>query len=202
RPAGRLVVAGINLAIAFPGLLLALFFAAVFGVGARGAVLAIGIAGAPAVARLVHTMSASVAGRDYVAAARVAGVGRTRLIARHVLPNIGEPLVVNATLAAGGGLLAFAGLSFLGLGVQPPAYDWGRLLGEGLGRIYLNPAAALAPGVAVVLASVAFQLGGEAVAQAVGLRTPLPRPAGPAPTTTVDVAGTGPAPTSATADGG
>ncbi|HLV57390.1 MAG TPA: dipeptide/oligopeptide/nickel ABC transporter permease/ATP-binding protein [Natronosporangium sp.] len=202
RPAGRLVVAGINLAIAFPGLLLALFFAAVFGVGARGAVLAIGIAGAPAFARLVHTMSASVAGRDYVAAARVAGVGRTRLIARHVLPNIGEPLVVNATLAAGGGLLAFAGLSFLGLGVQPPAYDWGRLLGEGLGRIYLNPAAALAPGVAVVLASVAFQLGGEAVAQAVGLRTPLPRPAGPAPTTTVDVAGTGPAPTSATADGG
>src|SRR5690606_12362933 len=166
RPAGRLVVAGINLAIAFPGLLLALFFAAVFGVGARGAVLAIGIAGAPAFARLVHTMSASVAGRDYVAAARVAGVGRTRLIARHVLPNIGEPLVVNATLAAGGGLLAFAGLSFLGLGVQPPAYDWGRLLGEGLGRIYLNPAAALAPGVAVVLASVAFQLGGEAVAQA------------------------------------
>lgn len=190
RPAGRLVVAGINLAVAFPGLLLALFFAAIFGVGARGAVLAIGIAGAPAFARLVHTLSASVAGRDFVAAARVAGVGRLRLIARHVLPNIGEPLVVNATLAAGGGLLAFAGLSFLGLGVQPPGYDWGRLLGEGLDRIYLNPAAALAPGVAVVLASLAFQLFGEAVAQVVGLRTPVPRPAGPAPT----AAAGGPAP--------
>lgn len=182
RPAGRLVVAGINLAVAFPGLLLALFFAAIFGVGARGAVLAIGIAGAPVFARLVHTMSASVAGRDYLAAARVAGVGRLRLITRHVLPNIGEPLVVNATLAAGAGLLAFAGLSFLGLGVQPPGYDWGRLLGEGLGRIYLNPAAALAPGVAVVLASSAFQLSGEAIAQVVGLRTPAPRPPGPLPT--------------------
>jgi peptide/nickel transport system permease protein len=131
----------------------------------------------------VHTMTASVAGRDYVAAARVAGVGRVRLIARHVLPNIGEPLVVNATLAAGGGLLAFAGLSFLGLGVQPPGYDWGRLLGEGLGRIYLNPAAALAPGITVVLASLAFQLSGEAIAQVVGLRTPPPRPGGPAPAT-------------------
>lgn len=188
RPAGRLVVAGINLAVAFPGLLLALFFAAIFGVGARGAVLAIGIAGAPVFARLVHTMSASVAGRDYLAAARVAGVGRLRLITRHVLPNIGEPLVVNATLAAGAGLLAFAGLSFLGLGVQPPGYDWGRLLGEGLGRIYLNPAAALAPGVAVVLASLAFQLSGEAIAQVVGLRTPAPRPPGPVPTSAATAA--------------
>jgi oligopeptide/dipeptide ABC transporter ATP-binding protein len=207
RPAARLVVAGINLAVAFPGLLLALFFAAIFGVGARGAVLAIGVAGAPAFARLVHTMSASVAGRDFIAAARIAAVGRLRLIARHVLPNIGEPLVVNATLAAGGGLLAFAGLSFLGLGVQPPGYDWGRLLGEGLGRIYLNPAAALAPGVAVVLASIAFQLSGEAIAQVVGLRTPVPRPAGPPPAAgsltagpTADGTRAG-APTTATATG-
>ena len=69
-----------------------------------------------------------VARRDYIAAARIAGVGRGRLLTRHVLPNIGEPLIVNATIGAGGALLAFAGLSFLGLGVQPPAYDWGRLL--------------------------------------------------------------------------
>src|SRR5690606_2628245 len=97
----------------------------------------------------------------------------------------------------------FAGLSFLGLGVQPPAYDWGRLLGEGLSRIYVNPAAALAPGVAVVLASVAFQLGGEAVAQAVGLRTPQPRPAGPPPTVDAGPASTaaGPGATTTAADG-
>ena len=79
-------------------------------------------------ARLTQTLVASVAARDYIAAAQVAGVGRVRILLRHVLPNISEPLVVNATIGAGGALLAFAGLSFLGLGVQQPAYDWGRLL--------------------------------------------------------------------------
>ena len=120
RRTGRIVTASVNIAVAFPGLLLALFFAVIFGVGAKGAVLAIGLAGAPTFARLTQTLVASVAARDYVAAARTIGVGRFRILLRHVLPNIGEPLVVNATIGAGGALLAFAGLSFLGLGVQPP----------------------------------------------------------------------------------
>ncbi|MGH1565761.1 dipeptide/oligopeptide/nickel ABC transporter permease/ATP-binding protein [Mumia sp. DW29H23] len=171
RRAGRLVTSGVNIAVAFPGLLLALFFAVIFGVGTTGAVLAIGLATAPGFARLTQTLAASVAGRDYIAAARVAGVGRVRVLFRHVLPNIGEPLVVNATIGAGTALLAFAGLSFLGIGVQAPSYDWGRLLGESLNRIYTNPAAALAPGVAVVVAGLAFNLFGETVAAVVGQRT-------------------------------
>src|SRR3954454_10627723 len=166
---GRLVSAGINIAVAFPGILLALFFAVVFGVGATGAVLAIGLAGAPAFGRLVQTLVAGVAARDYVSAARVAGVGRTRILLRHVLPNISEPLVVNATIGAGGALLSFAGLSFLGLGVQQPQYDWGRLLFDGIGSIYVNPAAALAPGAAVIIAGLAFNLFGEAVAKGLGV---------------------------------
>ncbi|MEV4536606.1 dipeptide/oligopeptide/nickel ABC transporter permease/ATP-binding protein [Asanoa sp. NPDC049518] len=186
---GRLVTAGVNIAVAFPGLLLALSFAVVFGVGAMGAVLAIGFAIAPAFARLTGNLVASVAERDYIAAARIAGVGRFRVLVRHVLPNIGEPLVVNATVAAGGSLLAFAGLSFLGLGVQSPSYDWGRLLGEGLNSLYVHPLAALLPGVAVVLAGLAFNLTGEAVARGIGQTTPLfvavrrrpPRTAAPTP---------------------
>ena len=169
---GRLVTAAVNIAVAFPGLLLALFFAVIFGVGATGALLAIGFATAPGFARLTQTLVARVVGLDYVAAARIAGVGRAGLLARHVLPNVGEPLVVNATIVAGNALLAFAGLSFLGLGVQAPAYDWGRLLGEGLNSIYLNPAAALAPSVAVVVAGLAFNLFGETIARGLGLRTP------------------------------
>ena len=173
RRAGRLVTAGVDVAVAFPGLLLALFFAVVFGVGATGAVLAIGFAGAPAFARLTSTLAAGVVARDYVAAARVAGVGRFRVLVRHVLPNIGEPLVVNATIGAGGALLSFAGLSFLGLGVQAPDYDWGRLLLDGLSGIYRHPEAALAPGVAIVVAGLAFNLFGEAVAKGIGLTTTL-----------------------------
>jgi oligopeptide/dipeptide ABC transporter ATP-binding protein len=171
RRTGRFVGAAINIAVAFPGLLLALFFAVIFGIGARGAVLAIGIAGAPAFARVSQTLVASITERDFVAAARVAGVGRFRLLIRHILPNIAEPLIVNATIGAGAALLAFAGLSFLGLGVQPPRYDWGKLLGDGLAGIYTNPAAALAPGIAVIIAGLAFNLFGEAVAKGIGMRT-------------------------------
>ncbi|MGH4001455.1 MAG: dipeptide/oligopeptide/nickel ABC transporter permease/ATP-binding protein [Pseudonocardiaceae bacterium] len=170
RALGRLVTAVVNIAVAFPALLLALFLAVVFGVGATGAVLAIGLAMAPSFARLTQTLATSIAGRDFVDAARVAGAGRLRLLVRHILPNISEPLIVNATIGAGGALLAFAGLSFLGLGVQSPDYDWGRLLNQGLSRIYLNPAAALGPGVAVVVAGLAFNLFGETAAAAVGGR--------------------------------
>ncbi|MFY1690280.1 dipeptide/oligopeptide/nickel ABC transporter permease/ATP-binding protein [Plantactinospora sp. WMMB782] len=169
RRAGRLVSGAVQIAIAFPGLLLALFFAVVFGVGATGAVLAIGLAGAPMFARLVQTLVAGVAARDFVAAARVAGVGRFRVLLRHLLPNIAEPLVVNATIGAGGALLAFAGLSFLGLGVQAPGYDWGRLLYDGVGVLYLNPAAAIAPALAVLVAGLALNLLGEAVAKGFGM---------------------------------
>jgi peptide/nickel transport system permease protein len=171
RRFGRLLSAAVNIAVAFPGLLLALFFAVVFGVGATGAVMAIGLAGAPAFARLTQTLVAGVAARDYVAAARVAGVGRVRILFRHVLPNIAEPLVVNATIGAGTALLSFAGLSFLGLGVQSPSYDWGRLLYDGIGVIYVNAAAALAPGAAVLLAGLGFNLFGESVAKALGVST-------------------------------
>lgn len=169
RRGGRLVNAGINIAVAFPGILLALFFAVVFGVGATGAVLAIGMAGAPAFGRLTQTLVAGIAARDFVAAAQVAGVGRVRILFRHVLPNVGEPLAVNATISAGSALLAFAGLSFLGLGVQQPQYDWGRLLFDGISSIYVNPWAALAPGIAVIVAGLAFNLFGESVAKALGV---------------------------------
>ena len=171
RRAGRLATAVVNIAVAFPGLLLALFFAVIFGVGAKGAVLAIGFAGAPSFARLTQTLIAGVAARDFVAAARIAGVGRFRLLVRHILPNTAEPLIVNATIGAGGALLAFSGLSFLGLGVQPPAYDWGRLMGESLNSIYVHPAAALAPGFAVVVSGLAFNLFGEAAAKLLGVET-------------------------------
>src|SRR5690348_8279148 len=173
RRVGRFVTSVINVAVAFPALLLALFFAVIFGVGARGALLAVGFASAPAFARLVRTLSASVAGLDYIAAARIAGVSRFRLLTRHVLPNIGEPLIVNATIAAGDALRSFAGLSFLGLGVQAPSYDWGQLLNDGLQDIYTRPAEALGPGLAVVVAGLAFNLFGEALA--VGLGTSVPR---------------------------
>ena len=168
-----LITGFIDIMVAFPGLLLALFFAVIFGVGPRAAVFALGLAMAPSFARLTYTLAANIAGRDFVAAARTLGISRTRILFRHVLPNIGEPLIVNATLGASGSLLAFASLSFLGLGVQLPDYDWGKMLGDGLNTIYKNPLAALAPGLALVLAGLAFNLSGEAAAQLLGGRVAM-----------------------------
>jgi peptide/nickel transport system permease protein len=170
RRTARFFTAAINIAVAFPSLLLAIFFAVIFGVGELGAVLALGAAGAPYFARLTETLAASVSSRDFVAAARVSGISRSRVVLRHILPNIAEPLVINSTMAAAANLLAFAGLSYLGIGVQAPAYDWGRLLNEGLGNIYTSPLSALAPGLAIVAAGLAFNLTGEAAAAAVGRR--------------------------------
>ncbi|WP_030452446.1 dipeptide/oligopeptide/nickel ABC transporter permease/ATP-binding protein [Herbidospora cretacea] len=183
RRVGRLITGAVNVLVAFPGLLLVLFFAVVFGVGARGAALAVGLAGAPAFARLCHTLIAGISERDYVAAARIAGVGRVRMLLRHVLPNIAEPVIVYATMAAGGVLLTFAGLSFLGLGVQAPDYDWGRLMQDGLNGIYIHPLAALGPGIAVVLAGLAFNLTGEAFASAPRRAHVLPEAGAPPPAT-------------------
>lgn len=168
---GRLATAGVNITIAFPYLLLALFFAVTFGAGPTGAILAVGLAFSPWYARLTQTLISSVQERDFVAAARIAGVGRVRVLIKHVLPNIGEPLIINATVGAGHALLAFAGLSFLGLGVQLPNYDWGVLLHEGLNAIYVRPAAALAPGAAIILTGLAFNLAGEAFAKQLAGRT-------------------------------
>jgi oligopeptide/dipeptide ABC transporter ATP-binding protein len=162
----RLVTGFINLSVAFPTLLVAIFVAAVIGVGARGAVVGIGVAVAPYFARLSQTLSSSVAGSDYMAAARMLGVRRFRLLRRHILPNVAEPLLITTTIAAGDSLLALAGLSFLGLGVQPPQYDWGRMLSEGLDRIYVTPIVALGPAVAITLAALTFSLVGEVLAKA------------------------------------
>jgi ABC-type dipeptide/oligopeptide/nickel transport system ATPase component/ABC-type dipeptide/oligopeptide/nickel transport system permease subunit len=159
----RLVTGFIDILLSFPWLLLVLFFSAIWGASALGAMLAIGFAGIPSLARLVYTMASSLSGRDFVRAARVVGVGPLGILGRHVLPNIANPLLVNTAAAASVTLLSFAGLSFLGLGVQAPEYDWGRLLNEGILRIYINPVAAIGPGLAIVLAGLVFTFTSEAL---------------------------------------
>ncbi len=172
----RLIGTLINFTVSFPGLLLAIFLAVIVGVGSTGAVLAIGFGSAPGFARLSQTLASSVTEMDYLAAARLLGVSRTRLLFRHVLRNIGEPIILNVTMSVGGALLALSGLSFLGLGVQPPSYDWGRLLSDGLANIATNPLESLGPGAAIVITGIGFNLFGESLAQVLGQRVAPRRP--------------------------
>ncbi|HET6509677.1 MAG TPA: dipeptide/oligopeptide/nickel ABC transporter permease/ATP-binding protein [Baekduia sp.] len=147
--------------VAFPSLLLALFFAVIFGASAVGAMLAVGFAMGPIFGRLVQTLGASVVAADHVSAARLLGMRPARILTRYVLPNVAAPLLVSLTLAAGGSLVVLSELSFLGVGVQVPSYDWGQLLQAGLPEIYTSPAAALGPAAAILLVGLTFNLLGE-----------------------------------------
>lgn len=163
--ARRLVNALIDILLSFPWLLLALFFSVIWGTTATGAMLAVGFAGIPVFGRLVSTLASSVAGSEYVHAARMLGSGPVRTAVQHVVPNILPPVLVNTAVHASVTLLSFAALSFLGLGVQAPEYDWGRLLNEGSRRIYVDPVAAIGPGAAIVLTGLVFALLGEQLSE-------------------------------------
>lgn len=165
RAVGKVVDSVISVSIAFPGLLLVLFLAVIFGVSTVGAVFAIGIAGVPYKARLVRNLVRSVESRDYVSAARIGGAKSPEILLRHILPNIAEPLIINTATSAGGAVLSFAGLSFLGIGVQAPTFDWGQLIHDGQRVLYSNPLAVIGPGLAVVIAGLALNILGDSAAR-------------------------------------
>jgi oligopeptide/dipeptide ABC transporter ATP-binding protein len=156
----------IDTLMSFPVLLTAIFATTIIGGGAKGAVLGVGIAISFNIARISSSLAISIGSRDYVDAARVLGVRGPRLMLRYVLPNIAEPLIVGASVAIGASILQVSALSFLGLGVQPPQWDWGGMLTLGVKSIYLPPAGALGPAAAIAIAYVAFGLTGEGVARA------------------------------------
>lgn len=160
----RLFGSVINTWLAFPVLLVAMLTVILLGTGSTTAVIALALTMTPSFARLAQTLSSRVGGSEYLAAARLLGVSKTRQFTRYILPNIAEPVIVNVTISIGGGLLALSSLSFLGVGVQPPEYDWGRLLSEGFEQVYSQPSAIVGPGVMVVLAGIMFGMFGEALA--------------------------------------
>ena len=194
RRLGRVLGALINLLVAFPALLLAIFFAVLFGIGSVGSVLAVGASFAPGFARITQTLTASVAAKEYVEASRVLGRGNLYVMVRHVLPNIAEPIILYTTIHIGTAILALSGLSFLGLGVQPPTYDWGRLLNDGLSRIYVTPGVAIAPSIAIVLAGLTFNLAGERLSDLIAGRGSGRRGDYPPWRPAVEPAGAGPVP--------
>ncbi|MEV1080345.1 dipeptide/oligopeptide/nickel ABC transporter permease/ATP-binding protein [Streptomyces sp. NPDC050211] len=176
----------IDSAVAFPSLVLALVIAAVLGPGTVSAIVAIAVAGVPGFARLTANLAATVADKDYVLTARLLGVPGLRILGRHVLPNISGPLLVLLSSSFTLSLLDISSLSFVGLGVQNPQYDWGRLLNEALPSIFAQPSIVLAPSVMLIVTGVGAMLLGDGVASLVDPRT---RGTAPAPAKTADAAG-------------
>jgi peptide/nickel transport system permease protein len=156
----------IDALIAFPALLIAIFVTAVVGAGAFGVTLGVGIAVSFGFARVASALALSISGREYFEAARVLGISRSRRLFRYVLPNMAEALAIISTVSISTAIVSIASLSFLGLGVQSPQFDWGSMLTDGVQELYEIPSAAIGPMVAIAIAALAFGFVGEALARA------------------------------------
>ncbi|MCC6007448.1 MAG: ABC transporter permease [Rhodobacteraceae bacterium] len=157
----ELIMRGNDLVFAFPALVIAILITAVFGPSAINAIIAIGIFNTPVFARVTRGAALSLWTLDYIMAARVAGKGRVRISAEHILPNIANLLIVQGTIQFSLGILAEAGLSYVGLGAQPPIPSWGRMLAESQTMVALAPHVALFPGIAIVLTVLGLNLMGD-----------------------------------------
>ncbi len=151
----------IDVFLAFPGILLAIALAGILGPGIDNLILALSATGWVGYARLTRAQILTLKERDHVLAARALGVGPGRILVRHLLPLALAPLIVEATFGVAGVVVAEAGLSFLGLGVQPPQASWGSMIREGVGYMLVAPHLVLAPGIAIAAVVFAINLLGD-----------------------------------------
>ena len=155
------IMRGNDLVFAFPSLVIAILITAVFGAGAINAIIAIGIFNIPVFARITRGAALSLWEREFILAARVSGKGAARISAEHILPNVANLLIVQGTIQFSLGILAEAGLSYVGLGAQPPTPSWGRMLADAQTMVSFAPHLALIPGLAIIVTVLGLNLLGD-----------------------------------------
>lgn len=158
-----LIMRFLDALLAFPAILLAIFIMAVLGPSIRNAMIAIGVIFVPSFARITRANALSLKEKEFVEAARAIGARDSHIMLKTILPNCISPLIVQASLAVGYAVLVEAGLSFLGLGAQPPEPSWGSILGAGRGLMTTAPWVATFPGIAIFLCVLGFNLFGDGV---------------------------------------
>ena len=155
-----------DILLALPGILLGIAIVVVLGNGVINTVIAVAVFSVPTFARLVRGSALAVLELDYIVASRAVGASAPRIIFGHVVPNALTPLVIQSTLQLGSAILIASGLSFLGLGVQPPNPEWGAMLSKGRELVRSTPIAAFAPGMAITLVVLSFSLLGDGLRDA------------------------------------
>jgi ABC-type dipeptide/oligopeptide/nickel transport system permease subunit len=156
--------------MAFPMILLALIIAAMLGGGLTNVMIALGVGLLPAYARLMCGQVLSVKEDDFIMAARSMGSGNIRMMLRHILPNCFPPLIVLVTMMMGMTILAEAGLSFLGIGIEPPGAAWGAMVNDGYDYLLTHPILSFAPGLAIMLVVFSFNMVGDGLRDALDPR--------------------------------
>ncbi len=152
-----------NAFLSFPGILIAIAFVAFRGPGIFNLVVALSLGGWVGYARLVRGQVLAAREREFVEAARALGASDLRIVVRHILPNIIQPVIVQAAIGMAGAILAEATMSFLGLGVPPPTASWGTMLNDGRAHLFDAPHLVLFPALAVMLAVLSFNFIGDAL---------------------------------------
>lgn len=160
----------IDVLMAFPGILLALAVVAALGPGLYNVMIAVGVWSIPLFSRTVRGTVLSIKEQDYIEAARSLGSGDLSIIVKHILPNAMAPVLVLSTLRLATALLSAAGLSFLGLGAQPPTPDWGAMLSSGRQHLETSPHLSMFPGLAIMLLVLAFNTVGDGLRDALDPR--------------------------------
>lgn len=164
--AERLLLHLIDILLALPELLLAIAVITVLGRGTTATVVAVAIYAVPSFARIVRAAAQPLVGTEFVLAARASGASTSRLLIRHVLPGCLSPILAHTTVMLGSAILLASGLSFLGLGVQPPDAEWGAMLSRGRELLRTAPLGAVAPGVAITATVLSFSVLGDGVRDA------------------------------------
>ena len=160
----------IDVLLAFPGMLLALAIVSALGPSLFNVMLAVGIFSIPTFARLVRGSTLAVKKLEYVDAIKALGAGDGRILFIHILPNVLSPIIVQGTLRLATAILTAAGLSFLGMGAQPPSAEWGAMLSSGRDFIFSAPYVAIFPGLAIAFLVIGFNLFGDGLRDALDQR--------------------------------
>ena len=166
----RVIMRVIDAQMAFPPIVLALSLAFVLGGGLFNCMIAVGVAMLPSYVRLTRAQVLSLKETDYVLSARIIGGSNSRIIFRHILPNLFPPLIVLMTINLGSAIMSEASLSFLGVGIKPPGAAWGSMLQEGYQNLFTHPYMSFAPGICILLVVLGFNLMGDGLRDALDPR--------------------------------
>lgn len=170
RAADEIIMRIMDVLLSFPAILLAIGVVAILGPGIISAIIAVGIVSIPGFARIARGSTLRARENDFVQASRAVGAGHLRVLLRHILPNVVDPLIVLATLNLGYAILVTAALSFLGLGTQLPTSDWGTMLSQGYEHMFESWSEVTFPGIAIMVAVLGINLLGDGLADALNPR--------------------------------